>query len=105
MMLGRLPVSAWAAKAFQLAIAVTPPGRVRTKSRRFTSAIILIPMRFFQLLLLAHVVPLAAQSVKIYSEVQRIDPFGQIVPIDRSDHPREILSPALLRNAHSTFHI
>jgi hypothetical protein len=62
-------------------------------------------MRFFQLLLLAHVVPLAAQSVKIYSEFQRIDPFGQIVPIDRSDHPREILSPALLRNAHSTFHI
>jgi len=62
-------------------------------------------MRLFYVLLLAHVTPLAAQSVQIYSEFQRIDPFGQIVPVDRSDHPREILSPALPRNAHSTFHV
>ena len=49
--------------------------------------------------------PLAAQSVTIHSEFQRIDPFGHVVRADRSDYPREILSPELPRNAHTTFHI
>jgi hypothetical protein len=62
-------------------------------------------MRLFYFVLFASVTPLAAQSVQIYSEFQRIDPFGQIVSVDRSDHPREILSPELPRNAHSTFHV
>ncbi len=48
---------------------------------------------------------LAAQSVQLYSEFQRIDPFGRIVLIDRSVHPREILSPEVPRNAHSVFHV
>ena len=50
-------------------------------------------------------IPLAAQTVEIHSEFQRIDPFGQTVPVDRSDYPREILSPEVPRNAHSIFHI
>jgi hypothetical protein len=62
-------------------------------------------MRFSYFLLLIHAAPLAAQSLRIYSEFQRIDPFGQIVSIDRSEHPREILSPALARNAHAAFHV
>jgi hypothetical protein len=62
-------------------------------------------MRLIYIFLLAHGLPLAAQSVRIYSEFQRINPFGQIVAADRSDYPREILSPALPRNAHSTFHV
>ncbi len=62
-------------------------------------------MRWIHIFLLVQVLPLAAQSVRIYSEFQRIDPFGRIVPIDRSDHPREILSPELARNAHATFHV
>lgn len=44
-------------------------------------------------------------SVEIYSEFQRIDPFGQVVPPDRGARPREILSPAVPRNAHASFHL
>jgi hypothetical protein len=46
-------------------------------------------------------------SIGIYSEFQRIDPFGQVVSPDRPSRegvaPREILSPGLVRNAHATF--
>jgi hypothetical protein len=46
-------------------------------------------------------------SIKIYSEFQRIDPFGQVVPADRPTRegvaPREILSPGVARNAHATY--
>jgi hypothetical protein len=56
-------------------------------------------------LALALPMPLAAQSVGIHSEFQRIGPFGEVVAADRSDYPREVLSPELPRNAHSVFHI
>jgi hypothetical protein len=46
-----------------------------------------------------------AQSVDIYSEFQRPDPFGGIVAADRSPSPREILSPGLARNAWASFHV
>jgi hypothetical protein len=49
--------------------------------------------------------PVAAQTVEIHSEFQRINPFGEIVAADRSEHPREILSPEIPRNAHSVFHV
>jgi hypothetical protein len=62
-------------------------------------------LRHFCLLLLTTALRLAAQSVEIHSEFQRIDPFGRIVDTDRSDYPREILSPEVPRNAHSIFHI
>jgi hypothetical protein len=66
-------------------------------------------LRYFCIALLFALAPgpiqLAAQSVEIHSEFQRIDPFGRTVPIDRSDYPREILSPEVPRNAHSVFHI
>jgi hypothetical protein len=45
----------------------------------------------------------SAQSLRVYSEFQRIDPFGAVVAVDRAERPREILSPALARNAHATF--
>jgi hypothetical protein len=54
-------------------------------------------------LLLAPLSP--AQSIDIYSEFQRVDPFGTIIAADRSLEPREILSPAVARNAHAAFHI
>jgi hypothetical protein len=47
----------------------------------------------------------AAQSVEIYSEFDRPDPFGGIVAADRPAKPREILSPAVVRNGFATFHI
>ena len=46
-----------------------------------------------------------AQSVDIFSEFQRPDPFGGIVAADRALGPREILSPALARGAHAIFHV
>jgi hypothetical protein len=48
---------------------------------------------------------LYAQSVDIYSEFQRPDPYGEIVAVDRSPAPREILSPAVARNGWASFHV
>lgn len=48
---------------------------------------------------------LSAQTVQIYSEFQRPDPFGGIVEPDRGWRSREILSPAIGRNGHATFHV
>lgn len=49
--------------------------------------------------------PSRGQSVDLFSEFQRPDPFGGIVAADRALAPREILSPALARGAHTIFHI
>src|SRR6202158_2570466 len=46
-----------------------------------------------------------AQSLEVYSEFQRVDPFGNIVAADRAEHPREILSPAVARNGFASFHV
>jgi hypothetical protein len=48
---------------------------------------------------------LFGQSVDIYSEFQRIDPYGAIVPADRSLQPREILSPGVARSGWASFHV
>lgn len=51
--------------------------------------------------------PFAAQAIelRVYSEFQRVDPFGNILPADRAEKPREILSPAVVRNAYTSFHV
>jgi len=46
-----------------------------------------------------------AQSLRVYSEFTRIDPFGEVAAPDRGAEPREILSPALPRNATTGFHL
>lgn len=43
------------------------------------------------------------QPVRVYSEFQRIDPFGRVLAADRAERPREILSPALARGAWASF--
>ncbi|MBM3774215.1 MAG: hypothetical protein FJW37_03545 [Acidobacteria bacterium] len=48
---------------------------------------------------------LQAQSLKVYSEFQRVDPFGNVVAADRVERPREILSPAVARNAFHSFRL
>jgi hypothetical protein len=48
---------------------------------------------------------LRAQSVDIYPEFRRVDPFGEVVAADRALAPREILSPAVARNGYASFHI
>ena len=49
--------------------------------------------------------PAFCHDIRVYSEFTRTDPFGEIVPPDRGAPPREILSPAIPRNAFSGFHI
>jgi hypothetical protein len=48
---------------------------------------------------------LRGQSLAVYSEFQRVDPFGRIVAPDRGKQPREILSPAAPRNGFVSFHV
>jgi hypothetical protein len=41
-------------------------------------------------------------SLNVFSEFRRIDPYGRIVTADQGGKPREILSPAVARNAKET---
>lgn len=51
----------------------------------------------------------SGQSVRVYSEFQRIGPFGKVIGPDRARRPgvspREILSPAVARNAYASYQI
>jgi hypothetical protein len=57
------------------------------------------------LILLAAATGLSGQGVEVYSEFQRVDPYGEIVAADRAPQPREILSPGVARNAWASFHV
>ncbi|MEO8132017.1 MAG: hypothetical protein ABJF23_00850 [Bryobacteraceae bacterium] len=50
---------------------------------------------------------LRAQDVDIhlYSEFQRIGQGGRVVEVDRSEFPQEFISPPLIRNGFTTFHV
>ncbi len=61
------------------------------------------PSRAAAFLLLAG--PVHAQSLRVLSEFQRVDPFGEVVAADRTAHRREILSPGVARNAFASFQI
>src|SRR5579864_270092 len=60
----------------------------------------LIPFAFVASMLAAR-----GQSVQVYSELERVDPFGAIVAVDRGAAPREILSPAVPRNGFLSLHV
>ncbi len=53
----------------------------------------------------AIVAPAFCHDIQVYSEFTRTGPFGEIVRADRGAPPREILSPAIPRNAFSGFHV
>ena len=53
-------------------------------------------------MLLGWALPLLAQPLRVYSEFARIDPSGQVVA---PAQPREILSPAIARNAFTSFQV
>lgn len=57
------------------------------------------------LLALCAAAVIQAQDIRIYSEFERFDPFGNPVPADRDMAPREILSPAMPRNGHLSVHV
>src|SRR6266404_2871792 len=48
---------------------------------------------------------LAAQTLEVHSEFLRVNPQGEILPVDVDPKPREILSPAVIRNGFASFHI
>jgi hypothetical protein len=62
-------------------------------------------VRAFLLLLLGITAICRAQEIRIYSEFERFDPFGNPVAADRDLVPREILSPAMARNGHLSVHV
>jgi len=47
-------------------------------------------------------IALSAQSLHVYSEFARIDPSGEVT---EPEHPREILSPAIVRNGFTSFQV
>jgi hypothetical protein len=47
----------------------------------------------------------AAQDVRVLSEFRRVDASGAVIAADRGGNPREILSPAIPRNAFSSFRV
>jgi hypothetical protein len=47
----------------------------------------------------------AAAELAVYSEFRRVGPDGEVVAADQGGRVREILSPAVPRNAYSTFHV
>jgi hypothetical protein len=57
------------------------------------------------LLCLAAAPAVLGQRLRLYSEFQRVRPDGEIVQADRGASPREILSPAVVRNSHVTYRI
>ena len=48
---------------------------------------------------------LVSQTLQVYSEFRRVGPDGTIIAADRGGQPREILSPAVARNAYVSFHV
>lgn len=57
------------------------------------------------ILLAAASIALSGQRLLVYSEFQRVKPDGEVVAADRVEHRREILSPAVLRNAYTTLRV
>jgi hypothetical protein len=57
------------------------------------------------LILFAVAAAAAAQDIRVLSEFRRVDAAGQIIAADRGGSPREVLSPAVPRNAYSSFRI
>ncbi|MCX6585166.1 MAG: hypothetical protein NTX13_01120 [Acidobacteria bacterium] len=45
----------------------------------------------------------AGQDLRVRSEFQRPGPDGEVVPVDKTERPREILSPAVARNAYASY--
>ncbi len=46
-----------------------------------------------------------AQRLYLTTEFQRINADGQVVAADRAEKRREVISPAVVRNAYASFHV
>lgn len=61
-------------------------------------------MRYLLLLALPGA-PVWGQALRVYSEFVRVGPDGEIVAADRGVKPREIISPAIPKNAYLTLRL
>lgn len=61
--------------------------------------------RFLAGFLVAFLLQAQDLDLQLHSEFQRIQPDGSIVKADRAEVPQEIISPALIRNGFTTFHV
>lgn len=59
------------------------------------------PLSLFAILVFAAGLP--AQELYVRSEFQRVGADGKVIPQDRAEHPREILSPAFARNGFASY--
>jgi len=59
----------------------------------------------FAWLLAAAGTALSGQRLLMYSEFQRVRPDGEVAQADRVEHCRELISPAVARNAFTTWRI
>lgn len=48
---------------------------------------------------------LVPQTLEVRSEFLRVGPQGDVLPVDATPNPREILSPAIVRNGFASFHV
>jgi hypothetical protein len=62
-------------------------------------------VRFVLTLYLLIAIGANAQEIRLYSEFERFDPYGNPVVSDVGMVPREILSPAMARNGHLSLHV
>ncbi len=67
-------------------------------------ALLSAPTRILALLAAASSA-LCAQNLRIYSEFVRVGPDGSVVAADQNARPREIISPAVLKNSHLTLRV
>jgi hypothetical protein len=66
-----------------------------------------IPVALTRLLTLALIFAarLSPATLQVHSEFLRVNPQGEILPVDATPNPREILSPAVVRNGFASFHV
>ena len=62
-------------------------------------------MRRLLACLIATFLEASAIDIRIYSEFQRVDQTGAVVPQDRAVAPREVLSPGVARNGFVSFRV
>ncbi|MDQ6678985.1 MAG: hypothetical protein M3Z09_17010, partial [Acidobacteriota bacterium] len=47
----------------------------------------------------------AAQTVEVFSEFERVDSWGHLLGEGTAQPPREVISPAVPRNGFTSFHV
>lgn len=62
-------------------------------------------MRAWLALAASAAMPLCAQTLRLQTEFLRINPRGEILAVDQAPNPRELISPAVVRNSWASFQV